>query len=45
MYDNVTVRRVRATIAGFSLQNEHHQITAATKAPTHKELRTRRPMW
>ena len=31
--------------AGFSLQNEHHQITAATKTPTHNELRTRRPMW
>ena len=31
--------------AGFSLQNEHHQIPAATKAPTHNELRTRRPMW
>ena len=30
---------------GFSLQNEHHQISAATKAPTHNELRTRRPMW
>ena len=32
--------------AGWSsLQNEHHQISAATKAPTHNELRTRRPMW
>ena len=31
--------------AGFSLQNEHHQIPAATKAPTHNELRTRRRMW
>ena len=30
---------------GFSLQNEHHQISAAAKTPTHKELRTRRPMW
>ena len=29
----------------FSLQNEHHQIPAATKAPTHNKLRTRRPMW
>ena len=29
----------------FSLQNEHHQIPASTKAPTHNELRTRRPMW
>ena len=29
----------------FSLQKEHHQISAATRAPTHKELRTRRPMW
>jgi hypothetical protein len=28
-----------------SLQNEHHQIPAAPKAPTHNELRTRRPMW
>jgi len=28
----------------FSLQNEHHQIPAATKTPTHNELRTRRPM-
>ena len=27
------------------LQNEHHQISAAQKAPTHNELRTRRPMW
>jgi hypothetical protein len=34
-------------IAGwsFSLQNEHQQISAATKAPTRNELRTRRPMW
>jgi hypothetical protein len=31
--------------AGFSLQNEHHQIPTATKAPTHNELRARRPMW
>ena len=31
--------------AGFSLKNEHHQIPAAPKAPTHNELRTRRPMW
>ena len=31
--------------AGFSLQNEHHQIPAAPKAPTHNQLRTRRPMW
>jgi hypothetical protein len=31
--------------AGWSLQNEHHQISATTKAPTHNELRTRRPMW
>ena len=30
--------------AGFSLQNEHHQIPTATNAPTHNELRTR-PMW
>ena len=30
---------------GFSLQNEHHQIPAATKAPTYNKLRTRRPMW
>jgi len=30
--------------AGCSLQNEHNQIPAATKAPTHNELRTRRPM-
>jgi len=29
----------------FGLQNEHHQISAATKAPTHNELRTRRSMW
>ena len=29
----------------FNLQNEHHQISAAAKAPTHNELRTRRPMW
>ena len=29
----------------FSLQNEHHQKRAAPKAPTHNELRTRRPMW
>ena len=29
----------------FSLQNEHHLKPAATKAPTHNELRTRRPMW
>ena len=28
-------------VAGFSLQNENHQISAATKAPTHNELRTR----
>ena len=26
-------------------KNEHHQIPAATKAPTYNELRTRRPMW
>jgi hypothetical protein len=31
--------------AGFSLQNEHHQKLAAPKAPTHNELRARRPMW
>jgi hypothetical protein len=31
--------------ACFSLQNEHHQIPAATKAPTHNEMRTRRQMW
>ena len=31
--------------AGFSLQNEHHQIPTATKAPTHNELTTRRRMW
>ena len=31
--------------AGWSLQNEHHQISAATRTPTHSELRTRRPMW
>jgi hypothetical protein len=31
--------------AGFSLQIEHHQISAAAKTPTHNELRTRRPMW
>ena len=31
--------------AGFSLQNEHHPKPAAPKAPTHNELRTRRPMW
>jgi hypothetical protein len=30
---------------GFSLQIEHHQKPAAPKAPTHNELRTRRPMW
>ena len=29
----------------FNLQNEHHQISAAAKTPTHNELRTRRPMW
>ena len=29
----------------FSLQNEHHQISAAAKTPTYNELRTRRPMW
>ena len=29
----------------FSLQNEHHPKPAAPKAPTHNELRTRRPMW
>ena len=29
----------------FSLQNEHHQKPPAPKAPTHNELRTRRPMW
>ena len=34
-----------ARVAGFSLQHEHHQIPAAPKAPTHNELRTRRPMW
>ena len=28
----------------FNLQNEHHQISAAAKTPTHNELRTRRPM-
>jgi hypothetical protein len=31
--------------AGLSLQSEDDQITAATKAPTHNELRTIRPMW
>ena len=31
--------------AGWSLQNEHHQISTATKTPTHNELRTRRQMW
>ena len=34
-----------ARVAGFSLQNEHHQIPAAPNSPTHNELRTRRPMW
>ena len=29
----------------FSLQNEQHQKPAAPKAPTHSELRKRRPMW
>jgi len=29
----------------FSLQNEHHLKPPAPKAPTHNELRTRRPMW
>ena len=29
----------------FSLQNKHHPKRAAPKAPTHNELRTRRPMW
>ena len=36
---------VGACVCRLSLQNEHHQIPAATKAPTHNELRTRRPMW
>jgi len=40
---NMSIFRLR--FAGFSLQNEHHQIPAATKTPTHSELRTRRPMW
>ena len=40
-----SVQDQRVRFAGFSLQNEHHQIPAATKAPTHNELGTRRPMW
>ena len=32
-------------VAGFSLRNEHHSKPPAPKAPTHNELRTRRPMW
>ena len=27
------------------MQNEHHQISAAAKTPTHNELRTILPMW
>ena len=34
-----------ARFAGFSLQNEHHLKPNNTKAPTHNELRKRRPMW
>ena len=35
------VRLVLGGEAGFSLQNEHHQISAATKAPTHNTQRTK----
>ena len=38
-------RLVLSSLLCFSLQNEHHQKPAAPKAPTHNELRTRRPMW
>ena len=36
---------LQTSFAGVSLQNEHHLKPAAPKAPTHNELRTRRPMW
>jgi len=45
LFHFLCAQHVSDFFAGFSLQNEHHLKPAAPKAPTHKELRTRRPMW